>query len=255
VDLILEIMEDTVIFKDKDQTKLIGLLAEVDKKKIIILVHGFRGSKEGKTVTRMMKEIAPQGISTFRFDLFAHGASDGKFEDLTVSKAADGIISAIVMLKQMGFEKIGIMGVSFGGICALIAARESKEIQYLVLKSPISDYKSIEEKRKNISQWEKEGKVEVVTKAGKKYTMKWDFIVDAEKNNAHGFGKEIQIPVFIVHGDEDVIVPVQQSEKLNLVLPNSTLEIIKGADHFYHKSEDFEKAIHLMVDFVLGLLE
>ena len=55
-------------------------------------------------------------------------------------------------------------------------------------------------------------------------------------------------PTLIIHGSNDIIVPVEQSEKLSEQIPGSQLEIIEGAGHFvilsYH-----DEIINLMDNF------
>ena len=61
--------------------------------------------------------------------------------------------------------------------------------------------------------------------------------------------KNYQKEVLIVHGNQDSIVPLEYSKKLNQVYANSNLKIIKGAGHgFYGKS--FVEAIGFMDDYL-----
>ncbi len=59
---------------------------------------------------------------------------------------------------------------------------------------------------------------------------------------------EVIAPTLIIHGSNDIIVPVEQSEKLSEQIPGSQLEIIEGAGHFvilsYH-----DEIINLMDNF------
>ena len=79
-------------------------------------------------------------ISTFRFDFYGHGESEGKFEDITLSEAINDVHKAIHFLINAGYERIGLVGSSFGGFASLIAASELPELILLALKSPVSDY-------------------------------------------------------------------------------------------------------------------
>jgi uncharacterized protein len=214
-------MEDTVIFKDSEGTRLSGALTEVTKKNLVIMIHGYGGTKQDEIFNRLIEELVPQGISTFRFDMFGHGESDGDFNHMTVRQLVDGLFSALDMLTQMGFENIGCVGFSLGGLVSLVGASQNDTLSYLSLLSPASDITSLKS------------------------------INDGKDNIAYDIVKNLHIPVLIVHGTEDKLVSIEQSKKLDSLLSNSILEVVEGADHLYYDEELFERAIHLMVDFIL----
>jgi len=49
--------------------------------------------------------------------------------------------------------------------------------------------------------------------------------------NAEDFLPKINIPVLIIHGDKDTIIPISCSIKMAEEIKNSRLSIVKGADH------------------------
>ena len=169
-------------------------------------------------------------ISIFRFDIYGHGESEGKFEDVTVSEAVDDVLNAVGFLKKQGYSKIGLFGSSFGGLASIIACSKSKYIFLLSLKSPVSSYKELYVKRLG---------------------LKSSFLEDAKKNNGYLAAKKIRIPVLIVHGDADKDVPIGQSRKTAKIINNSRLEILKGADHSFTSPGHFEKMIKLISGFII----
>jgi pimeloyl-ACP methyl ester carboxylesterase len=58
-----------------------------------------------------------------------------------------------------------------------------------------------------------------------------------------------QVPVMIVWGTEDRIIPVEHARAAHRRMPGSRLEILKGVGHFPH-AEDPEGFVHLMEDFM-----
>ncbi|MCF7866125.1 hypothetical protein K9L67_00320 [Candidatus Woesearchaeota archaeon] len=76
-------MEEKIIFKDSEGTKLVGILSNPmlnEIKTIILLVHGFTTSKDNSTNKALQKILNEAEIATFRFDLYRHGESEGKFK-------------------------------------------------------------------------------------------------------------------------------------------------------------------------------
>lgn len=56
---------------------------------------------------------------------------------------------------------------------------------------------------------------------------------------------KITVPVYLITGDQDPIVPTQQSATIAEKVTNARLAILKGAGHlpFFEKPEDYQKAI------------
>jgi len=77
-------MKEKLFFKNSKGNKLCGILSSVNKDRIIILCHGFSSNKDTQTFP-ILEKIFNKNISTFRFDFYGHGESEGKFEDITVS--------------------------------------------------------------------------------------------------------------------------------------------------------------------------
>ena len=81
-------MREKIFFENSKGNKLCGILSNPtnDKNKsIIVLCHGFSTSKESSTYISLEQILNKNNISTFRFDFFGHGESEGKFENLTTT--------------------------------------------------------------------------------------------------------------------------------------------------------------------------
>ena len=229
-------MESKITFKNSRGLILYGILSNptgIKEKPVIILAHGHSSNKKTKSFTLLNQLLQEKGFSTFRFDFSGHGESEGKFEDTTVSVAANDIISAIQYLKSQGYTKIGLVGSSFGGIASIIAASKSKDLFVLVLKSPVSNYADLIFWRGiSTEDWKRKGYRDYSTKKGM-LKLNYSFYEDAQILNGYVAGKKITVPTLIVHGNSDQDVPVEQSIALAKVIYESKLHIIEGADHTY----------------------
>jgi len=250
-------MKEKLFFKNSKGNKLCGILSNPTSQKrtpIIILCHGFSTSKDGRTYLRLEEILNNNGISTFRFDFFGHGESEGKFEEITTSEAVDDIQNAIQFLKASGYKKIGLFGSSFGGMASIIAASKTNDLYVLALKSPVSDYLgkiSSQEDEQEIKVWKEKGFIYVTAPDGRRLKLNYSFFEDAERVNGYQSSKKIKIPTLIVHGDKDETVPIEQSKKTASLIENCRLEIIKGGDHTYSKADNFEKMLDLISKFVI----
>lgn len=244
-----------MFFSNEKKSKLCGILSNPTEKKnapIIVMAHGFAGTKNNRGNSTLSELLNLKKVSTFRFDFYGHGDSDGKFEDITVSEGVNDVICAISFLKKQGYKKIGLMGSSFGGICSTIAASKSPELFVLALKSPVSDYPEVESGRKtkkDISDWKKTGFA--VYDKEKNLNLNYSFYEDITKLDVYKDAEKIKIPTIIVHGDKDEIVPVTQSFKLVKSIKTSKLVVVKGANHRYEDKKDFDTVIKLISEFII----
>ena len=249
-------MKDKFFFSTDDGFKLCGVLSNPTENKdalMIILCHGFTTSKDGRTYTHLEKMLNQKGFSTFRFDFFGHGESEGKFEDITLSEAINDVLKAIFFLKDSGYSKIGLMGSSFGGFASLMAASQLPWLNFLALKSPVSNYLGLliaRDQNIDIRRWEKTGFIPVIGSDGQNLRLNYSFYLDAETIESDDAIKKIKVPTMIVHGNNDKTVPIQQSIKCSQLIEGCWLEIIEGADHTYTQLPHFEKMLSLIVDFI-----
>lgn len=249
-------MKEKCYFENSHGTRLCGVLSNPtnDKgKPIIIMCHGFSTSKDSRTYVRLEQILNAKEISTFRFDFYAHGESEGNFEKITTSEAVDDVRNAIKFLKKSGFEKIGLMGSSFGGLASILAASQSDDLYLLALKSPLSDYTSMAHTRRSeqeIIDWKNKGYIELDSPNEERRQLNYSFYEDAEKLDAYRAASQIKIPALIVHGEKDETVPLEQSIKTARLIENCRLDIIEGCDHIYSQPEHFEKLLELVSRFI-----
>jgi uncharacterized protein len=250
-------VEKKIYFNNTNGDKLCAIVnnpSDDKNKPVIVLAHGFSTSKNSGTYTTLAEKLAKHDISTFRFDFFGHGESEGKFENITISEAVDDILHAIKYLKTQKYIKIGLMGSSFGGISSIIAASKTNDLYLLALKSPVSNYleKEIETKsEEELEDWKTKGYRIYVSGDGRESKLNYSFFEDFRNNDGYKAAPKIKIPTLIVHGDKDEIVPYKQSVKTCKLIADCKLNTIKGADHRYenpaHKEEMWEAIVNFIV--------
>jgi hypothetical protein len=244
-------MEEKLYFQNSRGNRLCGILCDPTGNKnrfVIILCHGFNSGKDSSTNTALKTNLDKNNVASFRFDFFAHGESEGNFEDLTVSEAVDDILQAIKLLKNLGFLKIGLEGSSFGGLAAAMTASKTTGLYLLALKCPVSSYLEFRKYANPmlIKEWKKLG---YNYRENKK--IKYSFYEDVIKNVAYDVGEKISVPTIIVHGDKDIEVPIEQSIKLSKLIPNCELKPIKGAGHLFREGNSRELMIGVLTDFIV----
>lgn len=250
-------MEEKVYFQNSKGDKICGIIYNPSRKKeepIVILCHGLSSSKNNRTYPVLAERLGKYDISSFRFDFYGHGESEGEFENLTVSEAVDDILQAIKFLKSKGYKRIGLVGSSFGGIASIMAASRTNDLYLLALKSPVSDYLEVEQRRrqkKELAEWKRKGYFYYDSGDGRKLKLNYTFFEDFKKNSAYKMASKIRVPTLIVHGDEDEVVPFEQSVKISKLIPNCKLYLVKGAGHDYANPTHREEMLQEIANFII----
>jgi hypothetical protein len=197
--------------------------------------------------------LLPRGIATLRFDFFGQGESEGPFEAITVGIAVHQVLAALDLVKSRGYRCIGLVGSSFGGLTAVLAAAqfltakntEIASLKCLALKCPVSDFPAMLEKEfgpMGISEWQATDRIPNVIGGAGRIRLRYSFYEDCTRHLAYAAAGSVTIPTLIVHGDADEDVPVAQSMRLTQSLAGkSSLIILPGADHHFSHPEHFQE--------------
>ncbi len=233
-------MYKNLTFTNSKGDGLAAILNETGNKEwIVIMAHGFTSNKNTKNFVMLADMLGEVNIPTFLFDFWGHGDSEGKFEDITVTEAVDDILNAVKFVKKLGYQKIGLLGSSFGGISSTMSASKTDELSFLMLKSPVSDFWEVEKNllsEKELDEWKQNG-YRPYEDGGTTLRLGWSFAEDFKNNDAYAAATKIKIPTLIVHGKADETVPYSQSEKLASLIAGSQLVGVSGADHRYTVEE------------------
>lgn len=231
-----------VIFKNKNQEKLIGRLdLPVDKRthSYCIFAHCFTCNKNLKAIKNISDGLTSSGFGVLRFDFTGLGQSDGTFEDTNFSHNVDDLISASNFLEDNYEAPILIIGHSLGGTASIFAAHQLDHIKaFVTIGSPFQPKhvsKLIESKMDEIQN---QGKAKVNV-GGRSFTIKKDFLEDLQNNNIDDFLGDLKKPYLIFHSPQDEIVDINNAEQLykHSHHPKSFVSL-DGADHLMSNPKD-----------------
>ena len=222
--------------------KVCGTLVEFNKTSIAIICHGLTSSKDSRTGKALKDHLAKERLSSLSIDLYAHGESDGKMQELTISKAVESVIAAYNYLKSQGYQKISLAGSSFSGIVCLIAATKL-EIESMVLKCPVFDYVKLLKSRlddKDLEKWKKDGKRKQFD-----VFLGYELYEDVLSYDIIKIATRVNCPTLFIHGSGDKLVPPEHSENAYRLISSKEkeLHIVNGADHFFIHEKHFNEVI------------
>ena len=192
-----------VYFYNGRKQRLVGILQKQGKKGVI-LSHGFNGNKESQFT--FSKFLLDSGYSTLGFDYSGHGESEGNLADTTLTRWVDDLNAAIDFM-QKHCNDIALLGFSFGGMSSLVCSKRSRAT---IAIAPPSNF------RKLAVHFIKTGLVKRFEKFidFEGLNIKHTFIADSARLDIKKIMKKISCPILIIHGNEDDIVPLSQSEEI-----------------------------------------
>ena len=185
-----------------------------------------------------------------RFDWFGMGESEGEFGRITVSTCCDQLERAIGLMRDRGHSELGIVGSSFGGLLAVLVGQHHPELRAIGLKCPVPDFPETldhEFGRAGIEEWRRTNYIPDVTGGTEPVALDFSFYESCRTFDAYAAAANIKIPVLIVHGEQDELVPFHQIRRLEAALPgDKELVLLPEADHQFGRPEDFRRmTVHL----------
>lgn len=121
---------------------------EVERPPVVLMLHGFGGTRNEWTTAHVPKglfgqaadTLAQRGIASLRIDFRGSGKSEGKFADVTVDGEVKDAVTALAFLhasKDIDSQRISVLGMSLGGaVASAVAAQEGNELRSVVLWNP-----------------------------------------------------------------------------------------------------------------------
>jgi pimeloyl-ACP methyl ester carboxylesterase len=250
-------LEETLTFSDRHGHNIAAILNTPDgpTKRIAVLCHGFlsgKNSTTNKTLTRLLNEW---GLATFRFDFLGQGDSDGPFEKLTTTLAVQQVQAALDLVTARGYDRIGLVGSSFGGLVAILTAAQRRDIACLALKCPVVDF--AEELRltlgpEELARWQTTNTIPNILGGPDRVRLRYDFYEDCLGQIAYEPAERITAPTLIVQGEQDECVPLHQSQRLHNALNGpKRLDLLPSADHQFTRGEDFRQMTTSISDWLV----
>jgi 2-hydroxymuconate-semialdehyde hydrolase len=227
----------------------------------LILIHG---SGPGVTAFANWQGVMPKLAETFHVyapDMVGFGYTDcpPEIEDFTLDLWVDHIEG---FMDALGIAKAHFIGNSFGGALALaLAARRPERVDRFVLMGAAGLNFPISQGLRAV--WGYTPSPENMRKLMETFAFNAGLVTDAivqsryeasirpraQENFARAFPeprqeklsalatpeddvRQIKHPSLIVHGREDVIVPVTVASRFSALLPNSELHIFGGCGHW-----------------------
>ncbi|MFA5804528.1 MAG: alpha/beta fold hydrolase [Melioribacteraceae bacterium] len=248
--------------------------------KTLVFVHGFKGFKDWGFGPYLGEYFANKGFFVITFNFSHNGVGENKTEFTELEKFAKNtfsreirelneIISAFRndFFEVKGNTPLGLIGHSRGGAIALLAASKRNDVDALVTWAAISKIDRYS-KRQN-QEWRKKGFFEILnTRTNQMMRLDVGLLDDIENNSKNTLNienalKNLNRPLLIAHGEQDLAVPISEAEQLYNWSDKSKTEFYKlfSTGHtfdivhpFKGSSEKFEKLLDKTTNFFVNHL-
>jgi len=211
----------------------------------IVFLHGFMSDIEGDKPKNFLNYCKKRKLGFLAVEYSGHGKSSGKFNNNNISKWTEDV--KVSINKIINKKKFILIGSSMGSWLSLN--------QFKYFKNQIKGFLGIGSGPEFLERlmWKKfsdKVKKEIIQKGiyqlkhGEyEYPITYQLIKDGRKNKVLHKKYKIKIPVTMVHGSKDEVVPVIYSRKILKIFNNAkkNILVIKNGDHSLSNKVNLKK--------------
>jgi alpha-beta hydrolase superfamily lysophospholipase len=220
---------EQIEFQSRDeQTTLCGVFLKRDNPLgTVIVCHGVGANHSDIEVIHQV--LFEAGFQVFTFDFRGHGLSDGHTITYGLNERMDvlGAYDACLARDDVTPDRLFALGVSMGGASLTLALPDMPKVKAAVLDSAFADLTSMVEHQ---FRFLPQSLRKVVTQVARGFS--WiETGADINQLAPSKAMPQIDIPILIIHGDADRIVPVEHASKLHAAARNATIHIEPDSPH------------------------
>ena len=228
------------------KSKKIRYLTNYYRKNLyIIFLHGFMSDLEGEKPLNFQKFSKKKKLGFLGIEYSGHGKSSGKFTTGNISQWTEEV--KLVIKKIVKKNNFILIGSSMGAWLAIN--------QFKFFKNQIKGFLGIGSAPEFLERlmWKKfTKKMKNETKKNGIYNLKYgnyeypityQLIKDGRKNKVLNKKFKSKIPVTMIHGSKDEVVPLAYSKKILKLFSNAkrNIVIIKNGDHSLSSKKNLKK--------------
>ena len=241
------------IYFKKDK-KLRILNSKLNSKLTVVFLHGWKSDLEGKKPLFLNRYCKKNKVNFLSLEYSGHGKSYGKFENGTISQWRNNV--KFVIRKIIKKEKFLIVGSSLGAWLGLLQFQNFQKqiIGFIGIGSApeFLDRLIWQKLKNNEKKLFLKKKFYMLKSDGYEYKIKLALLKDGRKNKVLNKKINSKIPVFLIHGKKDDVVPLKLSKKIFSIFPQAKkkIKIIKGGDHSLSRRGDLNELANLINEII-----
>ena len=204
-----------------------------------LFAHCFTCTKSIKAAVNIAAALNREKIAVLRFDFTGLGQSEGTFADTNFStNVADLILASEYLSSEFQPPQI-IIGHSLGGAAVIQAAEKIPSLRAVVTIAAPHDPGHVAHHFENMRQQIEEHGSAEVNLAGRKFTIKRQFLEDLEIQKLDTHIKSLKTALMVMHSARDKTVGIENAANIYKAAkhPKSFISL-DDADHLLLKEED-----------------
>jgi pimeloyl-ACP methyl ester carboxylesterase len=212
-----------------------------------LFAHCFTCGKDIFAAARIAQQLTDHGIAVLRFDFTGLGMSQGEFANTNFSSNVADLTAAAAHLRDQYQAPALLIGHSLGGAAVLAAAGSLPECKSVVTIGAPSDVRHVSRLfGDSVPQIEADGEARV-TLAGRPFTIKRQFLRDAQEQNLAAKIAELRRALLVMHSPRDDTVDISNATRIFSAAkhPKSFISL-DTADHLLTGREDAVYAANLI---------
>ncbi len=216
---------------------------------LCIVQHGFTGHMEENHIVAVASALREQGVATLRVEMYGHGKSGGSFARHTLLKWTNNMLDVLDYAKALPFvTDLYLCGHSQGGLLAMmVAGLRPDDLAAIIPMSPAIVILDAAKAGQlfgttfdpvHVPERIYLGNPELAEKGTEAPSFCGDYFRVAQHIPLDELIDAYHGPVLLVHGTDDVGVPVQYSIDAAKAYEHAQLVLLEGDDHGYHRHLD-----------------
>jgi pimeloyl-ACP methyl ester carboxylesterase len=230
-----------------------GIEVPAEPRGAVLLLHGVPSINPPEPgdlgYPGLAERLAGQGFAAAWIDMRAARSSPGYFSIEGWVRDATAAARALGELEELTGLKVAIVGSSAGGAVATVALRRGAPAHALALLAAPAEWVSYAgHPREGLRRITEEAGMAVSPEAESDPAAWAEEFTSVTTRDAIG---ELDVPILIVHGTDDPVVPVEHAHRIAERAPAAELHIIEGAGHQLRKVPEAMIIVERWLDRVL----
>ncbi len=229
---------ETVSFQSMDGIPLKAwwLPASGGSRGAIIIAHGIDHTRQ--VMLPRAAFLVPGGYDTLLVDLRGHGESGGTVSSPGLLEARD-VLGALRFIRSRGYaEPVAVLGVSYGAVASLIAASESSDITAVISDGAFPTGKDVSDdisrhflQNPKTNFWVRSlfwlsSFPGVARATALMYYARTGIYLGPELLSVIPWASRIRVPVLLISGERDWIVPTSKARQIISAIPDARKELV-----------------------------
>lgn len=202
----------------------------------VIFSHGLFSGKDGYKITKLAGDIVSAGCSLITFDFSWHSAPGAGISGISLSDEINDLSAVVEFAVSLGYSKLHLAGSSMGAAVSILFysgvknSETAERIRSMILIAPPFDLEELITRNTQLKDIDFSDPAAYSEIEG--VLINNGFFLEVKKLNPALTVSEIDIPALCLHGENDSVVPAENSIRIRRISPpGSKSVIIPSGDH------------------------